>query len=391
MTNWLVKCFIKNSEDIENESVRLSYGTLSSFVGIACNVLLFIFKFMIGTFANSISIVSDAFNNLSDCLSCIVTLFGYRLAAKPADKEHPFGHGRMEYVVSFVVTGIIFIVAYNLFIESLNKTIHPEPVTFTSTAGMILVASILVKLWMSFFNAKLGKKIDSMIMITTAQDSRNDVLTTLVALGANILGMFYSSIPLDGIGGMIVAIYIFISGFNMAKDIIDELLGKPASKELTDAILDIINSHPEVIGVHDMMIHDYGPGKKMGSCHVEVDASMNFMKAHEVVDNAERKIEEQLHVIMTIHLDPVDLHDPETEKYKEQVTEILGKMDPSLSIHDFRIVSGDSHTNLVFDVLMPYECTLKEEEIKKQIDKALESVEHPVYTVMHFDREFVDR
>ena len=391
MTEWLVRRFIQDPENTEDEKVRLQYGSLASYTGIACNVLLFCIKFIIGLVMHSISITSDAFNNLSDCLSNIITLFGYKLAAKPADKEHPFGHGRMEYVVSFVVSVIIFVVGFELLRESISLILHPSAVSFSWPLFVILVLSILVKFWMASFYTALGKKTDSLALIASGEDSRNDVLSTGVALGGLLLGGFVPSFPFDGVAGLAVSCFILKGGYGIAEEIISRLLGTPASYALTKGIENQILSHPEIIGVHDMIIHDYGPGKKIGSAHAEVDASMNFMAAHDVVDEAEREVYEKLHVMLTLHMDPVDRRNPQVQAYQEEVQNALKHISPDLSMHDFRVVPGNTHTNLVFDVLVPYSFSLSNEEIKKKIDTALDNHEPKLYTVITFDHAFVDQ
>ncbi|NCB32977.1 MAG: cation transporter [Erysipelotrichia bacterium] len=388
MTNWLINHFVHNNDQITNDKVRYSYGRLSSLAGIVCNIILFLLKFTIGILTASISITSDAFNNLSDCMSCLVTLFGYKLAAKPADKEHPFGHGRMEYVVSFIVAVIIFIVAFELFRSSLDKIIHPEAIRFNLILFIILLSSILIKLWMSSFNMTIGKRINNIAMIATAQDSRNDVIATSVTLVALLLSKMFSNIPFDGIGGIIVSCFVLYSGIGISKDIIDKLLGSPASSELVNSIKNQILSHPEVQGVHDMVINDYGPGMQIGSAHAEIDCHMDILKAHDVIDQAEREINEKLHVIMTLHLDPVDYSDPQTAAYREEMLRILNEIDPQLSMHDFRVVPGVSHTNLVFDILIPYDCSLTREIIQPKIDDALSNNATTLYTVINFDHAF---
>ena len=263
MTDFLVRLFIKDSEDTDNEKVRFRYGLLSSCTGIVCNVLLFLIKLVSGLLMNSVSIVSDGFNNLSDCMSCLITLLGYKLASKPADREHPFGHGRYEYLVSLLVAVMIIVVTFQLFLSSIGKIMHPTPVHFDAVLFALLTASILVKVWMSAFNTKLGKKLNNMVMLTTAQDSRNDVFVTALSLVAMILSTVNRSIPFDGIFGIALAGILFYSGYSMIRDIVDRLLGAPADSSLTKKIRDEILSYPEIIGVHDMIIHEYGPG-----CHL---------------------------------------------------------------------------------------------------------------------------
>jgi cation diffusion facilitator family transporter len=389
MTQFLIKRFIKDPENIRDEKVRLAYGTLTSAIGMCCNIFLFILKGIIGLTIHSISIISDGFNNLSDCMSCLITLFGYRLSAKPADKEHPFGHGRMEYVVSFIVAIIIFIFGFQLLNTSIDKIIHPDEVSFNLVLVIILAASILVKVWMAFFYRSIGTKINNMAVKAASDDSRNDVLATAISLIAIVLSAFTKDIPFDGIAGVILACFIFYSGYGIAIEIINQLLGAPASNELTAAIRNQMLSHKEIVGVHDMIIHDYGPGVQIGSAHAEVNAKMDFLAAHDVIDEAEREIEENLHVMMTIHMDPIIVDDPLLNEYKKMVDAILNEIDPNLSMHDFRMVSGPTHTNLVFDILVPYDEKLSNIEIKDKIDAQLAGKPVKFYTVIHFDRGFI--
>lgn len=389
MTNLLVKKFIKNSEDVYNPSVRLAYGTLSGIVGIICNVFLFILKFIIGSTIHSISIVSDSFNNLSDSLSSVIALLGYKVASKPADKEHPFGHGRMEYVASFIVSNIIFVVAFELLTSSINKIIHPETLAFSYLSLGLLAASILIKIWLSRFNSILGKKTNNIAMLAVSDDAKNDVFVTLATIIALVLSKFNSEIPFDGIAGVTVSIAIFYSSFGIAKEIIGKLLGNPISKKEAKQIENIILEFPEVKGVHDLMIHDYGPGRQFGSAHAEVDAKMDFLKAHDIIDEAERKIHEETGVMMTLHLDPILLDDPLVQVYQKGIKDILNKIDPTLSIHDFRIVDGPSHTNLVFDILIPYDCSISKKEIEDKINTSLKEHDKRLYAVITFDHEYV--
>lgn len=389
MSKFLIRHFIKNPDDVTNEKTRYAYGFLVSMCGIICNLFLFGLKLISGYLMNSISIMSDGFNNLSDCMSCLITLFGYKLSAKPADKEHPFGHGRMEYVVSFVVAIIIFVVTFELFTESVRKIIHPETVTFNLVLFLLLLASILVKLWLSSLNRNIGKKIDNIAMLTTAQDSRNDVYVTLISLAAMVLSAFTKGFPFDGIAGIILSLFLFYSGYSIAKEIISRLLGTPADPELVKSIKEQILSHPEILGVHDMIIHDYGPGCKIGSAHAEIDSHMDIMTAHDVIDRAEREVQENQHVMMTLHLDPLDMSDPKVQKQRQMVEEILHEIDPKLNMHDFRSVIGPTHTNLIFDIQVPFDCKLSDTEIKQKIDDKLKDQEETYYTVITFDRGFV--
>lgn len=388
MTEFLIRHFVSNPENITDEKTRYSYGFLTSITGIVCNLFLFVLKFISGLIMNSISIMSDGFNNLSDCLSCLLTLFGYRLSAKPADKEHPFGHGRMEYIISFVVAIIIFVVTYELFTESIRKIIHPEKVTFNGVLFILLLASVFIKLWMSSFNKKIGTKIDNIAMITTAQDSRNDVFVTLITLFAMIMTAFTDNFPFDGIAGVVLSCFLFWSGVEISKTIITRLLGAPADPQLIEKIQTMILDHPEVLGVHDMIIHDYGPGTRIGSAHAEVDSNMSLVDAHNVVDEAEREIQNKLHVMMTIHVDPIDLNNPKSNAYREEILRVLRRIDPGLSLHDFRMVESSAYDKLLFDVLVPFDSKVTKEEIQKQIDEEMASKEKKVKTVVNYDRDY---
>lgn len=388
MTNLLVKLFVKDSENVTNQKVREKYGVLSSFVGIFCNICLFVIKFILGIVSNSIAITSDAFNNLSDCVSCIITFFGYRLASKPADKNHPFGHGRMEYIISIFISFLIFLVGVELLGNSWDKILHPQEINFSIVVLVIMICTVLVKVWMYLFNTKLGKKIDNMAMIATAKDSLNDVIATSVAILSLILSQYFSTL-LDGIMGLFVSCFILYSGYGIVKDTIDELLGKPADKEVVDELRKLIMSHDKIVGIHDLIIHNYGPGNSIGSCHVEVDSHEDFVEIHDLVDKIEKEVQDNLHIMMTLHMDPVDTRDEVTSYYRNKVIELIKAIDDKLSIHDFRIVSGPSHINLIFDCVVPYGLKCDELKIKEEVDKGLKSEDIAIFTVITFDREFV--
>ena len=374
MTKWLIARFIKNPEDVSDPSVRVKYGTLSSFTGIACNVLLFVLKMVIGMIAGSIAILSDAFNNLSDCLSCVISLFGYRMSVKPADREHPFGHGRSEYVASLLISIIIVLAGFELLLTSVQRVLHPSPVHFSWPMAFVLLFAIGVKLWMSAFYLKIGKTIDSTTLIASSQDSRNDVLSTALTLGAMGLGLSGVTFPVDGVAGCIISLFILKAGYDIAKDIVSQLLGTPADAQLSANIREQILSHPEILGLHDLIIHDYGPGVQIGSAHAEVDADMTLVEAHEVIDLAEEEVMEKYHVTMSLHIDPVDLHDRSRDLYKSAFEEAISSLDQGLSIHDFRLRKKEDCDEASFDVLIPYECTLSADEIAcvlKQVSEVL--------------------
>lgn len=389
MTELLIRKFIKNYKDVSNPHVREKYGTLSSFVGIFCNIALFILKYAMGTFSGSIAIISDAFNNLSDSASCIVTLFGYKLSAKPADKDHPFGHGRMEYLISLIIAAIILVMGLELFKDSADKIIHPHKVEFRLIVLISLIVSIGVKLWMSLFNTKLGKKINSSVMLATAKDSRSDVIATLAA-AVSIIASLFTELPVDGFTGIIVTIFVLKAGYEIIRDTVDELLGKPADAECVERIREIILRDERIIGVHDMMIHNYGPGNVFGSCHAEVKSTENFLSVHDLIDTIEHEIHRKTKIIMTIHMDPIDV-DSEQEKLRRHlICSILGEISHELSFHDFRSVSGETHTNLIFDIVVPFGFEMKDSEIKSRIDERLKDQPVRYYTVITFDHTYTE-
>ncbi len=387
MTKFLVSKFIKNFEDVKNQKVREAYGVLSSWVGIACNIILFCAKFIIGTLANSISIISDGFNNLSDCASCIVTMFGYKMAAKPADKDHPFGHGRMEYLTSLIIAMVILVVGVELFTGSVDKIIHPEAVKFSMVALIVLVISILMKLWMGLFNRKLGRTVDSSVMLATSKDSLNDVFATTATLVALVASIFTTA-PLDGIMGLAVSVMILVSGFGIVRETVDELLGQPASPELVASLKELVDECPYSLGMHDLIIHSYGPGNLIGSVHIEVDGKENIMDIHDAIDELERNIYDELCIRMTIHMDPVDTDNENLKLCKDMIQVILEDIDKDINFHDFRVVAGPSHTNLIFDLVVPHGCKLSEKEIKEAIDEKLLMREKRYYAVITFEKNY---
>jgi len=388
MTNFLIRIFIKQPDNTDSQKTRAAYGTLSSFVGIFCNIILFIAKYIVGTLSNSISIISDAFNNLSDSASCIITLFGYKISSKPADKDHPFGHGRMEYLTSLIISAIIVFVGLELFKGSLQKLLNPEEVKFSIAALVSLIISIGIKLWLSLFNTTLGKKINSVVMLATAKDSRNDVITTISALIALVFSIF-SDLPLDALMGIFVSLFILKSGYEIIKDTVDELLGKPASPETTSKLYSMILKNEKIIGVHDMIVHSYGPSCTIASCHVEVKATENFVAVHELVDKIERDVLNEMNILLTIHMDPIDTDDENVQECKNMILEIIGNIDNALHIHDFRIVSGEMHTNLIFDLVVPYKTKYSSDGIKAMIDDRLSKFDHRYFTVITFDTEYI--
>lgn len=387
MTKFLIQKFIKNPDDINNLKVRRNYGTLSSVVGIICNVFLFILKYIMGTLSGSISVVSDAFNNLSDSAGCMVTLLGYKLASKPADKDHPFGHGRMEYLTALTIAVLILIVAFELFRNSVNKIIHPEKLTFSLIVLISLLVSILIKLWMSFFNAFLGKKINSSVMLAAAKDSRTDVIATSATCIA-VISSLYTNLPVDGIMGLVVSLFIFKSGIDIVKDTVYNLLGKPVDSDIVYAIKEMVGESDKIIGIHDLVVHNYGPGNMIGSLHAEVKSNEDFVFVHDMIDELERRIHRELNILMTIHMDPIETDNEQVNLSLDMIRNIILDIDPCLQIHDFRLVAGDTHTNLIFDIVVPYDCKYNNDDIKELIDKQLDKMEDNYYTVITFDREY---
>lgn len=386
MTEYLIKKFIKDYDNVTDAKVRGKYGILDSFVGIICNVILFAGKFLIGSFANSISIISDGFNNLSDCASCIITMFGYKMASKPADKDHPFGHGRMEYLTSLGLSIIIILVGFELFKGSAKKLIHPEQVKFSYVALAVLILSILMKLWLYFFNKKLGNKISSGVMLATAKDSLNDVMATSATLIALIMSLF-TDIPVDAVMGIVVSVIIMKSGFDIVSETVDLLLGKPADPELVKKIKSMVDESYVSIGMHDLIIHSYGPGNMIGSTHIEVDSRRDIMEIHDAIDELERNIYEELHILMTIHMDPVEVGNEKVDACKSMIMEIVRGINSGISIHDFRIVAGTTHTNLIFDMLVPYDVKMTNAEIKRAVEDELKKQDEKYYVVITFDRQ----
>ena len=353
MTQFLIRCFIKRPDDVKDAAVRTAYGNLASLVGMACIILLCIGKLMAGTLFGSIAIMADALNNLSDASSNVVSLIGFRLAAKAPDAEHPYGHARYEYLAGLVVSVTILAIGLSLLKESALKVLHPTPVVFSWLSIGVLAASILVKLWLSGFNRAVGKKINSETLMATAADSRNDVLTTGAVLLSTILCSLTGYGIMDGIMGVGVAAFILWSGWGLVMDTLSPLLGESPSPELVEHIEQTVMSYPGVLGVHDLMVHDYGPGHQFASLHVEFPAETDPLTAHDVIDNIENDFLKKDRLQVTIHYDPIVTADASVGVLRARLKEHARQLDPRLSIHDLRIVPGDSHTNVLFDLAFP--------------------------------------
>ena len=386
MTNWLLRTFIKNSDHSEDPKVRAAIGILSGIVGIVCNVLLCGGKLAVGIATGSVSITADAMNNLSDATSSVVTMLGFRLAERPADGEHPFGHARYEYLSGLAVSALILIIGVELAKSSLDKVLHPAAVEFGWTTAAVLVGSILVKLWMSLFNTRLGKTIHSATLAATAADSRNDVITTSAVLLAALIEHF-TAFRADGWMGLAVSCFILYSGVGLAKDTISPLLGENADPELREKIVDNIRACPKVLGFHDLMVHDYGPGQRFASIHVEMDRREDPMECHEIIDDLERECLKSHGVHLVIHYDPIVTDDPELDRMHVRVEQLLHTYDIRLGVHDFRMVPGKGHVNLIFDVVLPTDLRGQEADITAALEKALNQGSGVTYyPVITFDQ-----
>ena len=381
MTKLLLRLFVKDADNTESPKVRAAIGTLSGLVGIVCNVLLFAFKLLVGTLTGSVSITADAMNNLSDASGSIVTFIGFRVADKPADEHHPYGHARAEYLSGLGVAALILVIGLELVKTSVEKIIHPTPVTFTTVAAVVLLASIAVKFWMNLFNRSLAKRIDSTALMATAADSRNDCITTGAVLIAAVVEKL-TNIPVDGWIGLAVALFILYSCLNLAKDTISPLLGEGADLELREKIVDYIVAQPKVLGYHDLMVHDYGPGQRFASLHVEMDCREDPLECHERIDDMERECLRSHNVHLVIHYDPVVIDNPELKALKAKVLCLLQTRDPRLSLHDFRMVPGKKHMNLVFDVALPRDMKDRGEELRGWVEDTLNAEGEMVYHVI---------
>ena len=381
MTNLLLRLFVRDADNTDSPKVRAAIGTMSGLVGIVCNLLLFAFKLLVGTLTSSVSITADAMNNLSDASGSIVTFIGFRVADKPADAHHPYGHARAEYLSGLGVAALILVIGIELVKTSVKKIFAPTPVEFTAVAAVVLLASIALKFWMNLFNRSLAKRIDSTALMATAADSRNDCITTGAVLIAAVVEKL-THVPVDGWIGLGVALFILYSGLNLAKDTISPLLGENADPELREKIVDYIVSQPKVLGYHDLMVHDYGPGQRFASLHVEMDCREDPLDCHELIDDMERECLRSHNVHLVIHYDPVIVDDPVLNALKNRVLCLLQAKDSRLSLHDFRMVPGKKHMNLVFDVALPRDLKDKGEELRSWVEDTLNTEGEMVYHVI---------
>lgn len=387
MTKLLVKLFIKDSENYSDKKVRTAYGVLSSITGIVLNLILAGAKYAAGVISGSISITADAINNLSDAGSSIVSFFGVKISAKPPDKDHPYGHGRVEYISAFIVSFFVLFMGVELLKDSVGKIINPEPVKFSFLSLAILVISILCKLWLGVFNKNLGKKINSAPMMAVMKDSFSDCLATGVAAVSIIVSAF-SDINIDGYLGVVVAVFIFIAGFDILKETLGDILGRPPEAEFVEEITDKIMSYPHVCGVHDMIIHDYGPSCRFASVHAEVPSDEDIMELHDIIDGIERDIYNEYGMLTSIHMDPVVINDERINELKKLTQDSVSRIDERLSIHDFRVVEGPSHTNLIFDVLLPSDMKCSNREICQKIEDELSKIDERFFCVITVDHAF---
>ena len=367
MTEFLIKHFIKDYKEVEKVSVRTAYGVLASIVGIFCNVFLFAVKFVVGFILNSVSVTADAFNNLSDAGSSIISFVGVKMAEKPADRDHPFGHGRIEYIAALVVSFLVLEVGFTFLKDSIGKIQTPEALNFQTVSVAILIVSIAVKLWLGLFNRKLGERINSKVMMAVFTDSMGDVITT----GATILSLIFfrlTGINIDGIVGVGVALVVMWAGVGIARDTLEPLIGEAIDPEVYKEIKSFVESYDGIEGTHDLLVHNYGPGRSMASIHAEVPNDVDIEQSHEIIDRIEREAAKKLGIFLVIHMDPVEMKDQRVLQVRDRAVQILKELDPACSIHDFRMVHGENQINLIFDMVIPIEY---DEEMRKELPQKL--------------------
>ena len=388
MIRILSRLFIRDSGNVSDPAVRRAYGILCGCVGIALNLLLFAGKLAAGVLSGSIAVTADAFNNLSDAGSSVVTLLGFKLAAQAPDRGHPFGHGRMEYISGLVVSMVILLMGVELGKTSLDKIFHPESVQFTALTGAVLAAAICVKLYMAAYNRSIGRRISSPAMSAAALDSLSDCLATSAVLLGGLAGRLWN-VRIDGWCGAAVAVFILWSGIRAVKETVDPLLGQPPSAEFVKEVQELVLSRPKIIGVHDLMVHDYGPGRRFISLHAEGPASGDILELHDVVDAAERELSQTMGCLATIHMDPVVSDGGKTAEMRERVLSLVQLIDPDITIHDFRTVPGPTHTKVIFDAVIPYQCPLPDTEIASRIRSGVKTLDPDWSAVVNIEKSFV--
>lgn len=389
MTDLLVKIFVKDYQNTDNADVRTSYGVLSSIVGTVCNVLLFTVKLVIGLFMHSLAIMADAFNNLSDAASSVISFIGVKMANKPADKEHPFGHGRIEYIAALIVSFLVIEVGFTFFKSSIEKIRNPQEISFEWISFLFLLLSAGVKLWMSFFNRKLGKRIQSKVMLATSADSLGDVITTSATI-VSILICHFTSVNVDAVAGLVVSLIVMWAGVSIAKDTLEPLIGQGVDPDLYHRIVKEVKAYDGIVGTHDLIVHNYGPGRSIASIHAEVPRDVDIEISHEIIDKIEREVGAKLNILLVIHMDPVETHDAEVLAIKEKLHNIITALDPELAFHDFRIVKGQKRINLIFDLEIPLSYGQKESErVVSQLRTLMQEIDPRYECVIDMDKSFV--
>ncbi len=389
MTKFLIRRFIREPEEIHKGSVRTAYGVLSSVVGICCNLLLFAVKLVCGLVLSSISVMADAFNNLSDAASSIVSFVGVRLAGRPADEEHPFGHGRYEYIAALVVAFLVLEVGFSCMKSSVSKIFHPEELRFQLVIVVILCLSIVVKLWLAAFNRKLGTKLNSKVMLATAADSTGDVLVTGATVVSLVAGKL-TGLYLDGYMGAVVSLVVLLAGLKIAKDTLEPLLGEAVDHEVYERITKKVESYPGIMGSHDLIVHNYGPTHSMATIHAEVPNTVKIEEAHELVDRIEREVLRDMDLFLVIHMDPVEVNDVSVAEQKKMVAELVRELEPNASIHDFRLVNGEEQINLIFDLVLPYSYKeAKQEQLTEKLTEELRKIDIRYNCVITVENSFI--
>ena len=389
MTEFLVRHFVKDYENTSKVSVRTAYGVLASVTGIFCNILLFVAKWLIGYLLHSISVMADAFNNLSDAGSSIISLIGVKMAGKPADKEHPFGHGRIEYIAALIVAFLVMEVGFTFFKSAIAKVREPEELHFQAVSMLILFLSVAVKLWMGVFNKNLGKRINSQVMMATAADSMGDVITTGATI-ASVLFFYFTGINIDGYVGLGVSLVVMWAGIGIAKDTLEPLIGQAVDPKVYLQITNFVEKYDGVVGSHDLIVHNYGPAKSMASIHAEVPNNVDIEESHAVIDRIEREAMEKMGIFLVIHMDPVETEDKKVLAIKKDAEEIIKEMDKRVSIHDFRVVGGRGHKNLIFDMVIPYEYDKeKQNDLREEFARRLREKNDRYHAVITMERSYV--
>ena len=390
MIRMLASLLIKNKTDMKAPETRRAYGMLCGMVGIILNILLFSGKFFAGTISQSISITADAFNNLSDAGSSLITLLGFRLAGQKPDSEHPFGHGRLEYVSGLVVAILVILMGFELLKASADKILHPQEITCSSLIIAILVASIAVKGYMALYNSRIGKRVDSPAMQATSLDSLSDMAATSMVLISTLVS-YLTGLNIDGWSGLVVAVLILFAGYKAAKDTVSPLLGQPPDPEFVRKVESLIMEHPGILGIHDLVVHDYGPGRRMISVHAEVSSKCDILQIHGMIDHIERSLSEELDCEAVIHMDPIETDDKKTNETKEQVQTLIKEMDPAITIHDFRMIRGKDYTNVIFDAVLPYQSEMTEKQFRERVcgEVCRLPLPKPITVVLNVDRAYI--